>query len=83
MKALQYLCTFSLCVSAVFCQADEAQKWLDTIRGRVDWFVARDMPPSLYPWDGPELYPLCPGFEPAEFSEIRDKAIDYILDISG
>jgi hypothetical protein len=61
----------------------QAQKWLDTIRGRVDWFVARDMPPSLYPWDGPELYPLCPGFEPAEFSEIRDKAIDYILDISG
>ena len=29
MKALQYLCTLSLCLSAVVCQADEAQKWLD------------------------------------------------------
>ena len=29
MKALQYLSTLSLCVSAVVCEADEAQKWLD------------------------------------------------------
>ena len=29
MKALQYLWTLSLCVSAVVCEADEAQKWLD------------------------------------------------------
>ena len=63
--------------------AIRARQWLDTIRGRVDWYVARDMPPSLYPWDGPELYPLCPNFDPSEFSQIRAKAIDYILAISG
>ena len=62
--------------------ARQAMKWLDTIRGRVDWYVARDMPPSLYPWDGPEIYPLCPGFEPSEFSKIRAKAIDYIVQMS-
>jgi hypothetical protein len=61
--------------------AHQARQWLDSIRGRVDWYVARDMPPSLYPWDGPELYPLCPNFEPSEFSHIRAKAIDYILEI--
>jgi len=61
--------------------ARQAQAWLERIRGRVDWYVARDMPPSLYPWDGPEIYPLCPNFEPAEFSKIRAKAIDYILQL--
>ena len=48
----------------------------------MDWYVVRDMPPSLYPWDGPELYPLCPNFDPSKFSQIRAKAIDYILAIS-
>ena len=59
--------------------AGAARAWMETIRGRVDWYVARDMPPSLYPWDGPEIYPLCPDFEPSEFSGIRARVIDYIL----
>jgi len=63
--------------------AAEAGDWLEQLRGRVDWFIARDMPPSLYPWDGPELYPLCPNFEPAEFSKIRAKVIDYFLQLSS
>lgn len=63
--------------------AAEARDWLEQLRGRVDWYIARDMPPSLYPWDGPELYPLCPNFEPAEFSKIRAKVIDYILQLSS
>lgn len=56
----------------------EASEWLEQLRGRVDWYIARDMPPSLYPWDGPEIYPLCPNFDPWEFSKIRAKAIEYI-----
>lgn len=60
-------------------EAKEARAWLQEIRGKVDWYLARDMPPSLYPWDGPELYPLCPNFEPSELSEVRAKAIDYIM----
>lgn len=63
--------------------AAEARDWLEELRGRVDWYVARDMPPTLYPWDGPELYPLCPNFEPAEFSKIRGKVIDTILRLSS
>ena len=61
----------------------EAQAWLAAIRGRVDWYLARDMPPSLYPWDGPELHPLCPGFEPADLSKIRAKAIDYLVRLTA
>jgi len=63
--------------------AAEARDWLEQLRGRVDWYLARNMPPSLYPWDGPELYPLCPNFKPAEFSKIRAKVIDYILQLSS
>ena len=62
--------------------AREAKTWLETIRKRVDWYVSRDMPPSLYPWDGPEIYPLCPNFDPSEFSKIRAKAIEYIRKLS-
>ena len=38
--------------------AKEAKSWLESVRGNVDWYIARDMPPSLYAWDGPEIYPL-------------------------
>ncbi|MFH0962929.1 MAG: glycoside hydrolase domain-containing protein [Planctomycetota bacterium] len=59
--------------------AREAKTWLEEVRGKVDWFLARKMPPSLYPWDGPELYPLCPDFEPKELAQVRAKAINYCL----
>jgi len=47
----------------------------------VDWNVTRNMPPTLYPWDGPELYPLCPDIAPREFAEIRRRLIDFILQL--
>ena len=56
----------------------QTRNWLDEIRGRVDWYLAREMPPTLYPWDGPELYPLCPNFDPSEFSGIRARAVEHI-----
>lgn len=59
--------------------ARHARVWLEGIRGKVDWYLARKMPPSLYTLDGPELYPLCPNFEPAELAQVRVKAIDFIL----
>jgi hypothetical protein len=59
-------------------EARDAHAWLENIRGRVDWNIAGEMPPSLYPMDGLELYPLCPNFEPAELSAIRAQAQQYI-----
>jgi len=59
-------------------RAREAKAWLEEVRGKVDWYLARDMPPSLYPWNGPEIYPLCPNFEPKELSGVREKAIARI-----
>jgi len=41
------------------------------------------MPPSMYPWDGPELYPMCPGFQPSELAGIRRQARDFIAELSG
>lgn len=58
--------------------AHEAKAWLQTVREKVDWYLARDMPPSLYPWDGPELYPLCPNFQPAEIGQVRHRAAAFI-----
>ncbi len=58
--------------------AREASAWLDEIRGRVDWYLARDMPPSTYSMDGRDLYPLCPNFQPDEFGTIRRRAVGYI-----
>lgn len=60
------------------CDGVQTRNWLDEIRGRVDWYLAREMPPTLYPWDGPELYPLCPNFDPSEFSGIRARAVEHI-----
>ena len=56
----------------------EAKKWLDDIRDRVDWYLARDMPLSDYPWDSTELYPTCPNFEPAELGQSRARAGESI-----
>ena len=56
----------------------EAKKWLDGIRDRVDWYLARDMPLSDYPWDSIELYPTCPNFEPAELGQVRAQAVETI-----
>ena len=62
-------------------EARAAKTWLDGVRNKVDWYLARNMPPSLYTLDGPELYPLCPNFEPAELAQARTQAIDYILQL--
>ena len=59
--------------------AGEASAWLQSVRDKVGWYLARDMPPSLYPWDGPELYPLCPNFQPAELAHVRRQAADYVV----
>ena len=59
--------------------AAEAKAWLQSVRDKVDWYVSRDMPPSLYPWDGPELDPLCPNFEPSELGQVRRQAADYLV----
>ncbi len=62
--------------------AQEAQAWLEEIRGRVDWYLARNCPPYDYPWDGPELCPMCPNFEPEELSQVRARAVQYVLQLS-
>ena len=62
-------------------KAKEAEGWLEQIRGRVDWYLARDMPVSDYPWDSIELYPTCANFEPAEFTDVRAQAVEYISDL--
>ena len=64
-------------------KAIEASQWLDEIRGRVDWDLAGGMPKSVYPWDGPEIYPMCPNFKPEELPKIRTRVIDFILAISS
>ena len=61
--------------------AKEAKKWLDEIRSRVNWNLIQGMPKSLYPWDSPEVYPMCPEFQPEELSQIRAQAIDYTLNL--
>lgn len=64
-------------------KAIEASQWLDEIRGRVDWDLAGGMPKSVYPWDGPEIYPMCPNFKPEELPKIRTRVINFILAISS
>ena len=59
-------------------EAKEAKSWLEQIRGRVDWYLARDMPVSDYPWDSIQLYPTCANFEPAELADVRVQAVEYI-----
>jgi hypothetical protein len=61
--------------------AVEAKAWLQSVRDKVDWYLARDIPPSLYPWDAPELCTLCPNFQPGELSQMRRKAADYLAKI--
>jgi len=64
-------------------KAAEARSWLNSIRDKVDWFVARNMPPSMLFWDGIELYPLCPNFKPEELSAVRAKAAAYIMELKS
>ena len=63
-------------------EAGQAQAWLEQIRERVDWYLARDMPPAQYFMDGMQLYPLCPNFEPAELALVRTQAQDYVETLS-
>lgn len=60
----------------------QAAAWLTELRGRVDWDLIRDMPSSVYPWDGAEVYPMCPDFEPSELAQVRARAIDLILELA-
>jgi hypothetical protein len=60
-------------------KAKGAKQWLDEVRARVNWDLIQGMPKSVYPWDGAEVYPMCPNFEPAALSRIRNRAIDYIV----
>ena len=64
-------------------EAKRARAWLEKIRGKVDWYLARHMPPSLYNLDGPELYPMCPNFEPAELAQVRAKALEYVIQLGA
>lgn len=63
--------------------AQQAATWLDELRGRVDWYLARNCPPYDYPWDGPEIYPMCPNFSPGELAEVRAQTIEYIQEMSA
>lgn len=64
-------------------ESAQAQRWLDSIRDRADWYVARHMPPTLNYWDGIEIYPRCPNFDPSEFSDIRAEAVSFILTLKN
>ena len=59
--------------------ARASKAWLQQIRGRVSWDLIQGMPKSVYPWDGAEVHPMCPGFEPAELSQLRSQLIDRIV----
>lgn len=63
--------------------AGEASQWLLKLRSRVDWNLIKGMPKSVYPWDGAEVFPMCPDFDPAEFPGIRAKAQEYIVKLGG
>ena len=45
----------------------------------VSWDLGAGMPKTVYPWDGPEVYPMCPDFGPAELPQIRSRVIDCIM----
>jgi len=60
-------------------EAKKGQAWLEEIRSRVNWNLIEGMPKSLYPWDGAEVYPMCPDFEPRELGEVREQVIEHIL----
>ncbi|MFH0962382.1 MAG: glycoside hydrolase domain-containing protein [Planctomycetota bacterium] len=60
-------------------EARQAQAWLNQLRSRVNWDLIQGMPKSVYPWDGAEVYPMCPDFEPAELSQIRSRIVDFVL----
>ena len=64
-------------------EAKEAAAWLEKTRGRVDWYLARNLPPASYPWDGIELQPMCGDFEPAELAQVRGRAVEYIQQLRG
>ena len=59
--------------------AQKAKEYLGELRGRVNWNLIEGMPKSIYPWDGAEVHPMCPDFEPAELSQIRARVVDHIL----
>ena len=60
-------------------EADEGRRYLDNLRSRVSWDLIQGMPLSAYPYDGPQVHPMCPNFEPAELSQIRERLFDYLL----
>jgi hypothetical protein len=59
--------------------AQEASLWLQALRERVDWDLIQGMPKSVYPWDGAEVYPMCPDLQPSELRETRARVIDYLI----
>ncbi len=63
--------------------AQDAARWLAQTKSRVDWYLARNMPPSVNSMDGVELYPMCPNFDQTELSGIRTKAQEYILKLAS
>ena len=63
--------------------ASEASKWLARIRARVNWNLIKGMPKSIYPWDGAEVFPMCPDFKPSELPAIRARAQHYIIKLDG
>ncbi len=60
-------------------KAREAKAWVNSIRAKTDWYLARNMPPCLDPIDGVGLYPLCQSFKPEELQPVRERAEAYIL----
>ena len=62
--------------------AVEARKWLDDLRSRVDWNTWGKAPATRYGWDAADLDSQCPNFAPADFTEIRAKARQYLIALS-
>ena len=60
-------------------ETDEARRYLDELRSRVSWDLIQGMPLSVYPYDGPQVHPMCLNFAPAELSQIRERLFDYLL----
>lgn len=70
-----------ICREAPGAVADEARRWLTSLRERVVE-TAIDRTPE-HPWDKNDLWTECPQFEPAEFPRIHEEAIQFLMDLKN
>jgi len=68
-----------IAASAQSDRADKVRKWLSRLRERVVQTDIGKKPEQ--PWDKYDLWTECPQFERGEFADIRDEAIQFLLEL--